>query len=157
MKIFPNKKQDFILISQQSETIHRLERRTEKSQYLTSQLTDKSFRGIINGNEFKIISAAIGKGAFCVMSGRINSTDGFVTVEIHKFFKVLSSILMFLPIIGLILTDLASKDFLPIMILATILQVIGIRFLFIELGFRLLSRESLNRLRDVLDIEWKSN
>lgn len=61
MKIFPTKELNFKLIDGPSETLDRLNRRTEKSENLTSQYTDKSFRGIINGNEFKIISSAIGK------------------------------------------------------------------------------------------------
>ena len=39
----------------QKESINRLIRRTEKSEYLTSQFTDKSFRGQINENKFNEI------------------------------------------------------------------------------------------------------
>jgi hypothetical protein len=86
MNIFPIKKKDFKLIGNQPETISRLERRTKNSQRLTSQYTDKSFIGNVDGNKFKIISSSIGKGAFCVMKGEINSKNGHVKVEIHYFF-----------------------------------------------------------------------
>lgn len=92
MKIFPTKELKFKLIDDQAETLNRLNRRTEKSENLTSQITDKSFRGIINRNEFKIISSAIGKGAFCVMTGTIESDKGNVKVEIHKVFRILLSV-----------------------------------------------------------------
>ena len=101
MNIFPSIEKKFKLIDNQTETLNRLNRRTEKSENLTSQYTDKSFRGIIDENEFKIISSAIGKGAFCVMSGKIDSEKGNVKVEIHKVFRILLSIILCFPIIGM--------------------------------------------------------
>ncbi|GGZ94957.1 hypothetical protein [Algibacter mikhailovii] len=158
MNIFPTKEQEFKLIDDQSETINRLNRRTEKSENLTSQFTDKSFLGVINGNEFKIISSVIGKGAFCVMTGKIDSESGNVKVEIHKIFRVLLSIFLCFPVIGFIaLSVTGANGFSPIMILVMILQILMIRYVFIGLAFKFISRESLNRLRDVLDLEWIKN
>ncbi|WP_164126230.1 hypothetical protein [Sphingobacterium luzhongxinii] len=100
MKLFPTKELTFRIVNEQAETLERLNRRTERSENLTSQFTDKSFRGLINGNEFKLISSAIGKGSFFVMSGQINSVDGKVKVEIHKVFRVLLTIILMLPLLG---------------------------------------------------------
>ncbi len=158
MKIFPTKNLNFKLIDNQSDTLNRLNRRTEKSENLTSQYTDKSFRGIINGNEFKLISSAIGKGAFCVMTGAIESKKGIVKIEIHKVFRVLLSIFLLFPIIGFVaITVSGTKEFSPILILVTIVQVLIIRYAFIGLAFKYLSMKSLNRLRNVLDFEWTKN
>lgn len=155
MKIFPTKELKFKLIDDQAETLNRLNRRTEKSENLTSSHTDKSFRGIINGNEFKLISSAIGKGAFCVMNGTIESDSGNVKVEIHKVFRILLSVFLLFPIIGLVaITVSGAEEFSPILILVAIGQILIIRYAFIGLAFRFLSKESLNRLRDVLDFEW---
>jgi hypothetical protein len=159
MKIFPEKELQFKLIDNQSETLSRLNRRTEKSKNLTSRYTDKSFRGIVNGNEFKIISSVIGKGAFCVMTGEINSEKGKVKIEIHKVFKILLSIMVCFPFIILILhiIFIGVENFEPFSILGIILNILIIRYIAIELAFRFLSKESLNRLRDVLDFEWIKN
>lgn len=158
MKIFPTKELKFRLMSDQVKTLERLKRRTERSENLTSQFTDKSFRGLINENEFKLISSAIGKGAFCVMSGQVNSVDGSVKVEIHKVFRILLTIILLFPLVGIILmTTIDKEEFSPIMILVAIGQILMIRYFFIGLAFRFLSRESLNRLQDVLDIEWIKN
>lgn len=155
MKIFPTKELNFKLIDDQAETLNRLNRRTEKSDNLTSQYTDKSFRGIIKGNEFKIISSAIGKGAFCVMTGAIESDKGNVKVEIHKVFRILLSIILCFPIIGILITILTGKEEPnPVFILVVIGQILIIKYAFIGLAFKFLSRQSLNRLRDVLDFEW---
>jgi hypothetical protein len=158
MNIFPTKELEFKLIDDQAETLNRLNRRTEKSKNLTSQYTDKSFRGMIDGNEFKIISSVIGKGAFCVMTGKINSDNGNVKAEIHKVFRILLSIILCFPVIGIVALLLSdAKEFSPILILVVIGQVLMIRYVFIGLAFKFLSKASLNRLRDVLDFEWIKN
>jgi len=158
MNIFPTKELNFKLTDSQDETLDRLKRRTGHSENLTSQFTDKSFRGKIIGTGFQIISSAIGRGAFCVMTGEISNDQGKVKVEIHKVFKVLLSIFLMFPIIGLlIMTVSETEDFSPILILVTIGQILIIRYAFIGLAFRFLSKSSLNRFRDVLDIEWKKN
>jgi hypothetical protein len=66
---------------------------------MTSNFTDKSFRGIVDGDEFKIISSEIGKGALCVMTGKIDNDNSYVNVEIKKAFRILFSIISFMPII----------------------------------------------------------
>lgn len=156
MKIFPTKEIVFRLIDSQNETLDRLKRRTEHSENLTSQYTEKSFRGKINGTGFKIISSAIGRGAFCVLTGEISDDQGKVKVEIHKVFRVLFSLFLIFPIIGLIIFS-ATEDFSPIMILVAIGQILIIRYAFIGFAFRFLSKSSLDRFRDVLDIEWQKN
>lgn len=154
MKIFPTKEIRFRLIDSHDETLDRLKRRTEHSKNLTSEYTDKSFRGKINGSAFKIISSTIGIGAFCVLTGEIASVQGIVRFEIHKVFKVLLTIILLFPLIGIIIALInGTEDFSPIFIVVFILQILVIRLVFIELAFRFLSKLSLNRFRDVLDIE----
>lgn len=155
MKLFPTTEQQFRLFNSQFETLERLSSRTERSEKLTSQITDKTFRGRINGNEFTLISSAIGKGAFCVMTGSINAVDGSVKVEINSMFQVLLSIILFLPAVGIIATTITKpENFSPIILLVGVGIIVIIRYVVIELVFRLLARESLNRLRDVIGIEW---
>ncbi|MCZ4409473.1 hypothetical protein O3Q51_11680 [Cryomorphaceae bacterium 1068] len=158
MKIFPETELNFKLNDGQDETLDRLKRRTDYSANLTSQYTDKSFRGKIVGTRFQIISSDIGRGAFCVLTGEISSDTGKVKVEIHKVFKVLLSIILLFPVIGLTITLAnGTEDFSPLFMVGVVLQILFIRFVFIGLAFRFLSKSSLNRLRDVLDIEWKKN
>ncbi|CAA0148052.1 conserved hypothetical protein [Tenacibaculum maritimum] len=158
MKIFPTKEISFRLIDSQEETLDRMKRRTEHSEYLTSQFTDKSFRGKFNGTGFEIISSAIGRGAFCVLTGEITSDQGIVRVEIHKVFRVLLSLFLIFPIIGLVIMMISgTEDFSLVLILVAIGQILIIRYAFIGLTFRFLSKSSLDRFRDVMDIEWKKN
>lgn len=152
--LFPTKEVKFKCINSQIETLDRLNRRTEKSENLSSQFTDKSFIGSIEANKFKLISSKIGKGAFCIMTGIINSNDIIVKVEIHKVFRILCGIILLLPLIGLIITLFTRiEKFSPIMIFVVIGQILLIRYLFIGIAFKFLSRESLQKLREVLDLE----
>lgn len=157
MKFFPSKTIEFSLIGSHTETLDRLQRRTEKSESLTSQYTDKTFRGWIRANKFRLISSVIGKGAFCVMAGEVNEQKGYVTITIHKAFKVLLSVLLCFPVLGILIAILTGTEtFHPIFIVVIIGQVIFIRYVIIEIAFRVLSKQSLQRLRDVLDVEWDS-
>jgi hypothetical protein len=155
MNIFPKSDYTFKIIGEETETLERLKRRTELSESLTSNITDKSFRGIIKDNTFRIISSEIGKGAFCVLTGKIDNKIGQVGVEINKAFRILLSILLCFPFLGLIAQIIFNKEeFSIIFIFVVILQLLMIRFVFIEFAFRRLSKTSLNKLSDVLDMQW---
>lgn len=155
MKIFPSDVYEFKLINDQNETIERLKRRTENSENLVSKFTDKSFVGKINGNQFKIISSSIGRGAFCTLDGKINQKDGEIFIEINKPFKILLSILMLFPIIALIIQLLTKPaEFNPIFLIVCLGQILIFRFFFIRIFYGILSKQSINKLSDVLDTEW---
>jgi hypothetical protein len=135
--------------------LEKLKRTTDPSKNLISQLTNKSFRGTVQGTGFTLISSFPGFGAFCVMRGEVFSTQGKVRVEVHKVFRVFLSLFLLLPVIGLALTlTLETEDFSPILLLVICLQILLIRFFFIELAFRFLSKLSLTRFRGVLGVEW---
>lgn len=155
MNIFPKSDYTFKIIGEETQTLERLKRRTELSESLTSNITDKSFRGIIKDNTFRIISSEIGKGAFCVLTGEIDKQNGQVEVEINKGFRILLSVILCFPFIALIAQFYSNEEkFSIIFIFVIILQLLMIRFVFIEFAFRILSKSSLNRLSDVLDMEW---
>ncbi|NRS90551.1 hypothetical protein HNQ02_003496 [Flavobacterium sp. 7E] len=155
MKIFPTKNLKFKLLDSKAETIERLKRRTEYSEKMTSNFTDKSFRGILNGDEFKIITSEIGKGVFCVMTGKIDTKNGYVNVEINKVFQFIFSIICVMPIVALIFETYKNPNDILIFILVGIGQILIIRYFFIGLFFAKISKQSLNRLKDVLDIEFQ--
>ncbi|WP_141672832.1 hypothetical protein [Flavobacterium crassostreae] len=155
MKVLPNNSYSFKITGNETETLERLKRRTEISEKLISKKTDKSFIGIVKENTFRIISSEIGKGAFCVLTGEINNQKGEVGIEINKAFRILLSVFLCLPFVGLIMQlFLGKSEFLALFILVFIGQLLVIRYLFIEFVFQRLSRSSLNKLNDILDIEY---
>ncbi len=156
MKIFPTKEVKFKLIQTQKHALEILKRRTEKSENITSQYTNRSFRGKINGTSFKIISATIGVGAFCVMEGEILNNQVNARVQIHKVFKILLGIFLLFPLLAFVVMITNEKEqFSPIFLLVVVGQLLIIRFGFIAFAFKFLCKSSLNRLKDVLDLEVK--
>jgi len=155
MSIFPSTIYEFKLINGQTETLERLNRRTEESESLISKVTEKSFIGKVKNNNFRIISSNIGKGAFCTLTGFIKEEKGEVLVEINKPFKILLTILMLFPFVAFFI-QLFSKtaEFNPIFIIVCIGQVLIIRFFFIGIFFKIQSKQSISKLSDVLDTEW---
>lgn len=154
MKILPAKELKFNLIDSKAETIERLKRRTEFSEKMISSFTDKSFRGIVKEDEFKIISSEIGIGALCVMNGKLEEKVGYVDLEINKAFQILFSIFLILPVFAVIFQATKEPNNTLIFILIGIGQILMIRYVFIGYFFSKMSKHSLNRLRDVLDIEY---
>lgn len=156
MNIFPTSYYQFKLIDDEIKTLERLERRTEISNSLISAKTEKSFIGTINRNQFQIISSEIGVGAFCVLNGKIEKDKGNIKVEINKPFKIIFSLFFLFPLIGLIFQCVKNQEIthILIMILVAVLQILIIRFLMLELIYRILSKKSINKLKDVLDVEW---
>lgn len=152
MTIFPENDYYFQLVNE-SESLERLKRRTEISSTLSSKRTDKSFIGTIHENEFKLISSEIGKGAVIVMNGIINQGKGAVKTEINKVFKILFIIMCFFPFIAVVYQAITQPEvFSQIFILIAFLQILFLRLL-MGILFRQLSKQSLRRLSDVLDIE----
>lgn len=154
MTLLPTKELHFKLNDSREETLERLKRRTEHSESMSSNVTEKSFRGIVRDDEFKVISSEIGVGALWVINGKLENTTGYIKLEINKVFKVFLIAFLLLPILGLIIQLINNpKDFL-IIILVSILQLAMIRFFFIGFFTNKVSKHSINRIRDVLDIDF---
>ncbi len=154
MKLFPTIQLKFKLFNSKNDSIERLSRRTEYAEKMTSAFTDKSFRGVVKDDEFRIISSEIGKGAFCVMTGKIENETGYVKVEINSAFKKMLSFILALPLIGLIVNTIQKPEDFIVLVLVMFGQLLIIRFLMIGLAFKFMSSRSLNKLRDTLDIEY---
>lgn len=155
MNILPTERKIFKLIGSKAETLERLHRRTEVSDTLSSRRTERSFVGKIEGNEFRLISSAIWKGAFCVMTGAIDTQRGYVRVEIHRVFRILIGAILCFPMIAVLISaTTGSPEFSPMLIVVALAQTLILRYAFVGIAFRLLAREGLNRLRDTLDVEW---
>lgn len=153
--IFPRKERHFTIKGNPKESMERLNRRTEKSDSFISNFSGNTFKGIIKDNTFKLIGGENPKGAFCVMTGEINGDKGIVKVELNSAFKILFSIFFVFIFASVVIMAFTSKDkfsfaFFPIFFL----QIIMIRYLFIGLFFYRTSNHLLNRLADVLDLEW---
>jgi len=153
MKLFPSKKFTAKLRSDYSVAVQNLKANTDITDSLVSERTKKEFRGQVNENGFKLISSEIGRGAVCVLSGEFTDQNGIIEVRIHNAFKIMFSILLSYPLIGFGLiayNDGFEKalEFLPTLFIGLLV----IRFVFIELSFRFISKIGINKLTLILNI-----
>ena len=153
MYIFPNRKYRVDLKESYSNSLAKLKQYTDQTHFLVSDWTKKEFRGQVNEKGFRIISSEIGRGAVCVFIGTFEGKKGLIEVKIHKAFKVMFSILLSYPFIGFGLTAYNegfehAVNFIPILLIG----LIFIRFVFMELSFRLISKTGINKLNRILGI-----
>lgn len=156
MKLFPEKLIHFKLNDSQDKTLEKLKRKTEFSEKLYSSHSEKSFIGIVEKGQFKIISSAIGLGAFCTMNGNIEKEEGSVKVEMNFPFKILTSVMLIFILFGKI-SLLFKPPFISFgWIFGLILQILMVRFVFVGIFFSISAKHSLNQFRDVLDVEFSN-
>lgn len=151
MKVFPTKIITVNLRDDRASTLAALRRNTELKNKLISIYTNKAFIGQVDDSGFKIISSEVGRGAFCIFTGVLQDSKGEVEISVHPAFRILLSILLLMPVIGFLISVATKKiDHSYMLLIPMILAVLFIRFVFMELCFRFISRTGLNKLKNIL-------
>jgi len=157
MKLFPNKYLVVELRDDRATTLNELERNTKLTDNFVSEYTDKEFIGQVGDSGFRIISSEIGRGAVCIFTGDLQDSIGIVEIQMHNAFKVMFSILILMPIIGLGIAVFTNGIKISIgMFIPMIMGILFVRFVFMELSFRLVSKTGLNKLEKIIGIKMAS-
>jgi len=152
MKLFPCKNVTVELRDDRATTLNELRRNTKLTVTLVSDYTDKEFIGQVGDSGFKIISSEIGRGAVCVFIGELQDSLGTLEIRIHNAFKIMFIILMLLPIIGFGIAGLLD-GIVTAMIPLMIMGIAFVRFVFMELSFRFISKTGLNKLEKITGLK----
>src|SRR5690606_2208846 len=153
MKIFPTNKYEFEMTKESSDALSELEKNTMITDSLVSEWTKKTFIGQVNDNGFKIISSKPGRGAFCVLNGKLESKHGTLEITIHKAFRVMLSLIFLFPIIGFLIAIFTQeKEIIVSLIIPTLMSLVVFRFIFTELAFRIISSYGLKKLTEIIGI-----
>jgi hypothetical protein len=153
MNIFPIQYYEIELLNDSSKALSELEKNTMITDSLTSEWTKKAFIGQVSENGFKIISSEPGRGAFCVLSGKLESKKGYVEIRINKAFRVMLSIVFLFPIVGFIVSFFIHEtEVLISLIIPTLMSVVVFRFILTEIAFRIISRNGLKKLTEIIGI-----
>ncbi|MRX41380.1 hypothetical protein GJU43_19005 [Flavobacterium sp. LC2016-23] len=153
MNIFPIQYYEIELLNDSSKALSELEKNTMITDSLTSEWTKKAFIGQVSENGFKIISSESGRGAFCVLSGKLESKKGSVEIRINKAFRVMLSIVFLFPIVGFIVSFFIHETEVSIsLIIPTLMSVVVFRFILTEIAFRIISRNGLKKLTEIIGI-----
>lgn len=154
MDVFPNKDLLIELRDDRATSLNELRRNTKLTNKLISEYTDKGFIGQVDDCGFKIISSEIGRGAVCVFEGDLQDSLGMIEIRIHSAFRVMFSILMLLPVIGFgvsIATQGIEKSIG--LIVPAVIVILFIRFVFIELSFRFISKTGIRKLIRIIGMK----
>ena len=154
MKIFPTRHLNAELEYEYSSTCKQLKQETDITEILTSTWTNKKFRGTVTKQGFKLISSEIVQGAVCVFIGNFQGNSGTIEIRLHRAFQILFGVILTYPIIGfgllLFRQGIAkSIQFIPVLLLGFLF----IRYVFIGLTFKLISRTGLKKLTQTLNIQ----
>ena len=153
MNIFPIKHYEIELLNDSSKALSELENNTMITDSLSSEWTKKAFIGQVNENGFKIISSVPGRGAFCVLNGKLESKKGVVEITINKAFRIMLSIIFLFPIVGFIISFFIKEIEVSIsLILPTLMSIVVFRFILTEIAFRIISKNSLKKLTKIIGI-----
>nr|WP_042294497.1 hypothetical protein [Nonlabens ulvanivorans] len=154
MKIFPTNNYEFELTKESTKALSELEKNTLITDSLVSEWTKKAFIGQVNDNGFKIISSKPGRGAFCILDGKLESEKGTLEIRIHKAFRIMLSLIYLFPIIGFTIALFTKeKEIIISLIFPTLMALVVFRFVFTELAFRIISRNGLKKLTKIIGIK----
>ena len=154
MKIFPIKKYSIVLINGREKVISELKKDTLSDEQFVSNWNKQTFIGKVNETNFEIKLSKKLYGDFCVFKGILEEKKGSLEIEINKTFKIILSVIFLIPIIGF-LTSLFKNGFENSveLIFPTIMFIIILRFVLIELGFQIISKNGINKLCKIIRIE----
>ena len=153
MKIFPSNNYEFELTKESSNALSELEKNTLITDSLVSEWTKKAFIGQVNDNGFKIISSKPGRGAFCILNGKLEAKKGTLEIRVHKAFRIMLSLIYLFPIIGFTIAILTKEnEIIMSLIVPTLMAIIVFRFIFTELAFRIISKNGMKKLTEIIGI-----
>ena len=148
MKIFPEKKYIIDLENDKSKALVDLQKETLSDEQFIVKW-NKIFIGKVSQNGFEINLARKSIGSFCVIKGTLEKKKGILEIQVSKIYKM---------IIGAFAIFLLSGIFISIaqneleILMRILFSILVFRFVFIELGFILNSKKSLNKLTKVIGI-----
>ena len=149
MKIFPEK--DFSIELNQNSSLSILELKNEtlsEEQYVVNW-NSQSFIGKFKKNEFQLKLSKKILGEFCVLNGKLENKKGILKIRTSKRLKIIFTIYILFIICGII-TAIIQNDLKTILGLIT--NILFMRYILLELGFRIASKSGIKKLTEIIGI-----
>ncbi|MEO8235045.1 MAG: hypothetical protein ABI549_06485 [Flavobacterium sp.] len=150
MKIFPESNYSIELNNDSISTILELKNRTLSKEQFVSNWNSQTFIGKIKDNEFEIKLSKKLLGEFCVLNGKLENKNGILEIRTGKILKTIFVAISLFSLSGIVLAIVQNKFEIIFRLLFTIF---GIRFIFIELGFRIISKVAIKKLIEIKGIK----
>ncbi|MDF4203370.1 hypothetical protein PXD56_10410 [Maribacter sp. SA7] len=149
MKIFPESEYSMELNNDSSLAISELENRTLSEEQFVANWNNQVFIGKIEDNKFELKLSKKLVGEVCVLKGKLENGQGTLEIRTGKIYKIIFIAIVLFAISGIIMA-LIQKEFEVIFHL--VMTVLVMRFIFLELGFRLVSKSGISKLTQIIGI-----
>ena len=150
MKIFPKNDYSIELNNDSASAILDLKNRTLSKKQFVANWDNQTFIGEIQENKFEIKLSKKLFGEFCVLNGKLENGKGILEIRTGKIFKMIFVAIILFILSGIILSIIQNKTEL---IIQLIISILVMRYIFLELGFRIVSKIALNKLTEIIEIK----
>ncbi|MWB93164.1 hypothetical protein GON26_02230 [Flavobacterium sp. GA093] len=150
MKIFPESNYSIELNIDSKLAVSKLENQTLSKEQFVTNWNNQSFIGIIKENEFEIKLSKQISGEFCILNGKLENKKEKIEIRTGKIFKIIFLLIISFTLSAIILAIIQNKLELIFYYLLTILII---RFVFLELGFKIVSKITVNKLTEIIEIK----
>lgn len=138
MRYFPERYDEIKSLNPVEKILSNINSNSDKSYSLTMKRTNKFLRGYTDKNFFKVISAEVPLGAFCVFEGQLVQKEYETIIKLnskfHKTFRIMLFVWGILPVFAIIVNCfqtgvIALALLLPLAMFYTIIYFV-IKFYF---------------------------
>ncbi|WP_405567129.1 hypothetical protein [Polaribacter sp. Asnod6-C07] len=149
MKIFPNKDYSIELNKDSLSAITDLKNQTLSKDQFVVNWNNQSFIGKVEKNKFELKISKKIIGEFCVIKGKLENQKGTLEIRTGKIIKIIFVAIVLFAFLGIITAIIKTEWELIFNLAMTILVM---RFIFLELGFKLASKNGINKLSEIIEI-----
>lgn len=150
MRIFPESDYSIELNNDSVLSISKLQDLTLSEKQFVTNWNSQVFIGKVKEKEFEIRLSKKVLGEFCVLSGKFENRNGILEIRTGKILKIIFVMIMLFSLSGIIVATIQNKLEL---IFNLVISIIVVRFIFLELGFRLVSKIAINKLIEIIGIK----
>jgi len=150
MKIFPENDYSIELNNDSSLAISELENQTLSKEQFVTNWNNQAFIGKIEKNEFEVRLSKKIVGEICVLKGKLENEKGTLKIQTGRIFKIIFVAIVLFALSGIVTAIIQNKLEVIFHLVMTILVM---RFIFLELGFRIISKSGINKLTEIIGIK----
>lgn len=149
MKIFPESNYSIELNNDYLSAIAELKNQTLSKEQYVANWNNQTFIGKIKENEFEIKLSKKLLRELCILNGKLENKKGILKIRTSKVFKNIFIAIVLFSFSGIITAITQNKLEL---IFRLVIAILIMKFIFLELGFRLVSKIVLNKLTEIIGI-----
>ncbi|NQY29895.1 MAG: hypothetical protein HRT69_10525 [Flavobacteriaceae bacterium] len=150
MKIFPTDDYSIELNNDYSVGISELENQTLSKKQFVANWNNQAFIGIIEKNEFEVKLSKKLIGEICVLKGKLENKKGKLEIRTGRIFKIIFIAIVLFAFSGIISAIIQNE--LEV-IFHLVMTVLVMRYIFLEIGFRIISKRGINKLTEIIGIK----